>query len=275
MTRRSPQPSGFPKQVLREWIVDALRANGGSADLIQVCRYIWRNHEDDLWDSGDLFYTWQYDVRWAASDLRGSGVMRHHVDSPRGVWELVGAGSVEDTSDGGRVAGDRPSRFSPADADEIRELLDRRIGAPRSEQRARRRRLRALGFHISDWRDVADGSFGSADFDRLLDRGLITVTEARPRKATIDEGVWKPWLHADYREPSSDLQGWWRKGDTGEVLAVLSVEEPKAGRPLATVAKYEFNDGARGSGFRLLVSTLERDYERLPDDFFTATQAGG
>jgi hypothetical protein len=258
-------PSGFPKEILREWIVDALEAHGGSADLIQVCRHIWRHHEDDLWDSGDLFYTWQYDVRWAASDLRGSGVMRDQADSPRGVWELAGPNPRDDSGEETPAADDRLYRYCAAEADEIRELLDRRLGATGSEQRVLRRRLRNLGFHISDWRDVSHGSFTGAKFDSLVQKGLITVTGSGSGEATMDGGDWKPWLHPDFREPSSHLQGWWRRSDTGEVVAVLSVESGE--RPLASVAKYNFEDDARGSGFRLLVSSLERDYERLPDDF--------
>ena len=77
---------GVPKQILREWVIEALNRHGGRATLVEVCRHIWLHHEDELWDSGDLFYTWQYDVRWAASDLRGRGILRQHDESPRGVW---------------------------------------------------------------------------------------------------------------------------------------------------------------------------------------------
>lgn len=77
------------KQVLREWILEALQARGGSATLVEVCRHVWQYHEDDLWDSGDLFYTWQYDVRWAATELRRRGLLRAEDKSPRGVWELA------------------------------------------------------------------------------------------------------------------------------------------------------------------------------------------
>ena len=76
------------KEVLREWVVEALREMGGTGSIVEICRHIWRRHEDDLWDSGDLFYTWQYEVRWAATDLRGRGIMRGKDDSPKGIWEL-------------------------------------------------------------------------------------------------------------------------------------------------------------------------------------------
>jgi hypothetical protein len=74
---------------LRDWVRDALRAHGGSATIVEVCRHIWQVHEPDLRLSGDLFYTWQYDVRWAAYSLRRAGTMKPDSDSPHGVWELA------------------------------------------------------------------------------------------------------------------------------------------------------------------------------------------
>jgi hypothetical protein len=77
------------KEILRDWLLVALRARGGQATITDICRQIWAHHEADLRDSGDLFYTWQYDVRWAATGLRKSGAMRAASESPRGVWELA------------------------------------------------------------------------------------------------------------------------------------------------------------------------------------------
>ena len=57
------------KAELTSWTIAALRALGGSAHLIDVAKWIWANHEDELRGSGDLFYTWQYDVRWAATNF--------------------------------------------------------------------------------------------------------------------------------------------------------------------------------------------------------------
>ena len=77
------------KYDLRDWLVDALQDNGGQASIVEVCRYIWHNHEDELRSSGDFFFTWQYEVRWAATELRQTGVMKHANQSPRGIWELA------------------------------------------------------------------------------------------------------------------------------------------------------------------------------------------
>ena len=76
------------KEDLQDWVVDALNKQGGKAQLVQVAKYIWDNHEAELKRSGDLLYTWQYDMRWAANALRNKGVLRSVEDSPRGLWEL-------------------------------------------------------------------------------------------------------------------------------------------------------------------------------------------
>jgi hypothetical protein len=76
------------KHALGAWIVEALSANGGRASLLAVSRHVWTNHETELKESGDLFYTWQYDLRWAANGLRASNVMKGIEESPRGIWEL-------------------------------------------------------------------------------------------------------------------------------------------------------------------------------------------
>ena len=76
------------KDALGAWIVEALEHFGGSAALIDISTHIWAHHETDLKRSGELFYTWQYDIRWSANQLRRSGVMRAVTQSPRGVWEL-------------------------------------------------------------------------------------------------------------------------------------------------------------------------------------------
>lgn len=76
------------KQQLRKWIIKALEEMSGSASLLDICKYVWNNYEEDLRNSGDLFYTWQYDIRWAATDLRKSGLIKSAKESPRGLWEL-------------------------------------------------------------------------------------------------------------------------------------------------------------------------------------------
>lgn len=74
---------------LQHWLEAALRALGGSATLVEVSKEVWKVHEQELRAAGELFYTWQYDIRWAANRLRKRSVLRSAEVSPRGVWELT------------------------------------------------------------------------------------------------------------------------------------------------------------------------------------------
>jgi hypothetical protein len=73
------------KEDLQEWVFEAVNEKG-SATLVEVAKHIWKNHETDLKNSGDLFYTWQYDMRWAAQALRDTGKFKHAKACPRGIW---------------------------------------------------------------------------------------------------------------------------------------------------------------------------------------------
>lgn len=70
------------------WVKQALIELGGTGTIVAVAEVIWRHHESELQLSGDLFFTWQYDMRWAANTLRRSGEIKPAELSPRGVWEL-------------------------------------------------------------------------------------------------------------------------------------------------------------------------------------------
>jgi len=74
---------------LRKWLTEALEANNGSASIVEICKYVWEKYENELRRSGNLFYTWQYDIRWAANQLRKEGIMRAVDLSPKGIWELI------------------------------------------------------------------------------------------------------------------------------------------------------------------------------------------
>ena len=67
----------------------SLKALGGSATIVEVCKHVWDNFESQLRNSGDLFYTWQYDIRWAATTLRKAKRMKDANTSPVGVWEAI------------------------------------------------------------------------------------------------------------------------------------------------------------------------------------------
>jgi len=57
--------------------------------MYDVCKHIWEQHETDLRSSGDLFYIWQYVIRWSANRLRRKKIMRSVEESPAHVWELA------------------------------------------------------------------------------------------------------------------------------------------------------------------------------------------
>ena len=77
------------REELRDWLIEALKANKDSASIVEVCKYVWDNYENQLRRSGDLFFTWQYDIRWAATQLRKEDIMRAANLSPKGIWELI------------------------------------------------------------------------------------------------------------------------------------------------------------------------------------------
>lgn len=78
------------KRILEDWVLDALRSMDGEGTVVQVAEWIWRNHEDGLRRSGTLFYTWQYDMRWAAQNLRDRGTLLATRRGPSSVWRLGG-----------------------------------------------------------------------------------------------------------------------------------------------------------------------------------------
>lgn len=77
---------------LKAWVVEALRQLGGSGSIVQVCQRVWQMHELDLRASGDLFFTWQYDIRWAAQYLRDFGLLVAVDNSRTKDWTLSQTG---------------------------------------------------------------------------------------------------------------------------------------------------------------------------------------
>lgn len=74
---------------LIDWLLEALKSLGGKGSIVEICKFVWENHKDELEASGDLFYTWQYDIRWTAWQLREQGKMKQDNLSPKGIWELA------------------------------------------------------------------------------------------------------------------------------------------------------------------------------------------
>lgn len=79
------------KGELPDWIVEALITLGGAGSVVEVSRQVWTTHADDLESSGDLFFTWQYDLRWAAKKLRDAGRLQA-AGAGRTPWRLPAGG---------------------------------------------------------------------------------------------------------------------------------------------------------------------------------------
>ncbi len=76
------------KKVLQNWVTKALQELGGSGSIVEIVKILWRDHQEELKEAGDLFYTWQYDMRWAGTQLRKQNIILPAKKSPKGVWEL-------------------------------------------------------------------------------------------------------------------------------------------------------------------------------------------
>lgn len=73
---------------LPDYLFEILNDLGGRATIVETCKHFWEKYETELRASDDLFYTWQYDIRWAATELRKTDRMIDASSSERGMWEI-------------------------------------------------------------------------------------------------------------------------------------------------------------------------------------------
>ena len=73
---------------LEDYITEALKELSRSAPIAEVCKVVCDKHGKELKGSGDIFYTWQYDIRWVAHRLRKRHILKQADRVPRGFWEL-------------------------------------------------------------------------------------------------------------------------------------------------------------------------------------------
>ena len=77
------------REDMMDWIITCLKARGGRGWPREISKDVWHKYETELRSSGDLLYTWQYDIRWAAQKLRNTGVLKP-VHGRRDLpWELA------------------------------------------------------------------------------------------------------------------------------------------------------------------------------------------
>jgi len=74
---------------MTEWVIEALKNLGGSGTILEISKEVWESHGEEIKDSGDSFYNWQYEIRWAGDILRKDGILRPTDESERGKWELA------------------------------------------------------------------------------------------------------------------------------------------------------------------------------------------
>ena len=76
------------------WVFTALKDLGGKAKLIDVADHIWENQKDKIIQSRTMRLRWQYDMRWAATNLRKRGIMKENARHEP--WELTPEGKARD-----------------------------------------------------------------------------------------------------------------------------------------------------------------------------------
>lgn len=81
------------KEDLASWVVEAVVAHKGQATIVEICKYVWEHHEKELRESGNLFYTWGYDIRWAGQWLRDNEYLQPKEANARGVWVTTSKGN--------------------------------------------------------------------------------------------------------------------------------------------------------------------------------------
>jgi len=76
------------RDILEKMVIEALKKNSGKASVLEVSKFIWENYHKKLMKSGDMLYTWQYEVRWVAVNLRKKGLLKPAASNKRGEWRL-------------------------------------------------------------------------------------------------------------------------------------------------------------------------------------------
>jgi hypothetical protein len=76
------------REKLQLWVREALGDLGGQGLILDVAKHVWANHETDLKNSDDAFYSWQYDIRWAANQMRRAGKLGLTTAGSKSIWVL-------------------------------------------------------------------------------------------------------------------------------------------------------------------------------------------
>lgn len=84
---------------LPDLLYKTIQSLGGKASMMDIFREFWKLYANKLDPAEDMFYTWNYDIRWAATELRKNGRMKPahskenpgelEDESPKGIWEII------------------------------------------------------------------------------------------------------------------------------------------------------------------------------------------
>jgi hypothetical protein len=86
----SNHPRIIKRKDLTEILEEALVSLGGEGRIVEICEYIWSKYNNDLLSSGDIFYTWQYDLRMSAKEtLKAEGKVITIKEGNKSIWKLV------------------------------------------------------------------------------------------------------------------------------------------------------------------------------------------
>lgn len=77
---------GDKSELMDKWVYEALVALGDEGTIVQIAKHIWNNHKDELESSEHLFFTWQYQMRWAGQRLAKSGKIKKGKEGIRAKW---------------------------------------------------------------------------------------------------------------------------------------------------------------------------------------------
>ena len=61
---------------------------GGKGSIVEIAKVIDNTYKKEIKAAGDLYYTWHYDMRWAATQLRKQNILKPAVHPYNGIWEL-------------------------------------------------------------------------------------------------------------------------------------------------------------------------------------------
>lgn len=163
--------------ILESWLLEGLAAAGGSATPIDVSKQVWARHRGELESAGDLFYTWQIELRSAADALSASGTIR--IDD--GAWVLL-----HDTAS--TPSAKHPTRWG---TDEIAVAVDAYASMLRDSAAGRPLRRQEASAHVRDTTGrtatAVDGMF--ANISAVVQELGLDYLPAYPPRSNIPPGV--------------------------------------------------------------------------------------